>query len=139
MDDAPAISLLPPTVTIVSDTLANGMRTLVVHINPAREKVTTVNISITNSSNVSRIAVNGKTADKEDSQSYRGISFTGITASGIDVLFEMEPTRKLTFVVSDRSIGLPAIPGFNTSYPIDIIPASGGNSNTTQVSKHFEF
>ena len=139
INDAPAISLLPPTATIVSDTLANGMRTLVVHINPAREKVTSININIADSSKVRRIIINGKEGDNEAGQDYRGLTFTGITASGIDVLFELEPTRRLAIVVSDRSIGLPAIPGFNTSYPIGIIPASGGNSNTTQVSKHFEF
>ena len=115
------------------------MRTLVVHINPAREKVTSININIADSSKVRRIIINGKEGDNESGQNYRGLTFTGITASGIDVLFELEPTRRLAIVVSDRSIGLPAIPGFNTSYPIDIIPASGGNSNTTQVSKRFEF
>jgi len=139
VNDAPAIPLLPPTATIVSDTLANGMRTLVIHVNPAREKVTSVNINIADSSKVSRIIVNGKEGDKEPSQGYRGFSFTGITASGVDVLFEMEPTHKLAIVVSDRSIGLPVITGFNTTYPVDIIPASGGNSNTIQVSKRFEF
>lgn len=138
LNDAPVITLAPPTAAVISDTISDGKRNVMVHFTPGREQVTAINISIADSSNVSAISVNGKKGQKIG-DNYRGLAFTGVTAAGFDVLFEMELDKKLAITMSDRSIGLPDVPGFNTKYPPDIIPASGGNSNTTQVSKHFVF
>ena len=142
INDAPVLPLLPPLAVITQDTLVNGRRNLLIHFNASRENVKFINITISDSSRVNKVFIYGKEFVRNEAGKlfwYKNIGFSGITANGLDVNFEMEFGRKLDILLSDESIGLPVVQGFNTSYPKDIIPARGRNSNTTQVRKHFIF
>jgi len=134
--------LMPSTAVVTKDTSSGTYRTVALHINAAREKVVYVNITISDSSKVSSILIDGNryvVSGKENDPTFRSIAYTGLTSNGFDVVFEMETGKKLEILVNDRSIGLPVVPGFNTAYPNDIIPAQGTNANTIQVKKRFVF
>ncbi len=140
MSAAPVLPLMPPEAVIIKDTLENQIRKLIIHFNSSRENVTSINIALKDKCRINAVSVKGKVAKAEEDDKaaiYRNISYTGLTSNGFDVFFEIDEGKKLDMIVSDRSIGLPQIPGFNTGFPGDIIPAPGANSNTTQVGKRF--
>jgi hypothetical protein len=141
VSDAPTIPLMSPVAELINDSSKGISRIVTLHINAAREKVNYININIDDSSKVNAISINGnrQTVSGEGNTSLKSIGYTGVTNSGFDVVFEMPADKKLDIVVTDRSIGLPVIPGFNTAYPADIIPAQGTNVNTIQVKKSFSF
>ncbi|MCW3090826.1 MAG: hypothetical protein JWP81_1895 [Ferruginibacter sp.] len=142
VNDAPRLALLPSTAILVKDTLNNGNRELWIHFNEGRENVTFMDISIQEDSKVNNAFINGKgtgSIGNENPAGIRQITYAGVNSKGFDVLFQLKETKKLDIIVTDKSVGLPVIPGFNTAYPADIIPAQGNNSNTTQVRKHFSF
>ncbi len=142
MGDAPVVSLLPPSVSIIKDTLENGIRKLTLHFNSSRENASFLNISIADSNKVKIDSINQQqveTAQNGDASFFRAMTFTGVPLNGVEVVFEIGIDKKLNLIVSDRSIGLPSIPGVNTTYPEDIIPAQNSNSNTLQVRRHYVF
>jgi hypothetical protein len=142
VSDAPVLPLPPPVAVVVKDTSSNVFRTVVVHISAARENAHYININISDRNTVTGVTIDGNRhiiSGKGSNTSFKSIGYTGITSNGFDVVFEMEAGKKLQIVVSDRSIGLPVVPGFNTTYPPDIVPARGTNVNTIQVSKSFVF
>lgn len=142
VNDAPVLALMPPTAVVTKDTSSGIYRTVAVHFNAVREKVDFVSLVISDSSKVSAIIIEGSkyvVSGKENNNNFRSIAYTGITSNGFDIVFEMETGKKLDILVNDRSIGLPVVAGFNTAYPIDIIPTEGTNANTVQVKKRFEF
>ncbi len=139
---APVLSILPPSVSIVKDTLENGIRKLTLLFNSARQNASFLNISIADSNKVKIDSINKQqvdTAQNGDASFFRTLVFTGVPLNGVEVAFEMGIDKKLNIIVYDRSIGLPSIPGVNTTYPEDIIPAQNSNSNTLQVRKHYVF
>lgn len=138
MSNAPVLSLVASQAFVKQDTLVNGRRKLLLHFNAARENAYSVGIFIKDPAKVKRIAINGKEgADLKDA-GCKYINYIGVTDAGFDVLFEMENNDPLKLLIFNRSIGLPVVPGFNTSYPKDII-AGGNNSNTIQVCKSYVF
>ncbi|MEO6730895.1 MAG: M20/M25/M40 family metallo-hydrolase [Ferruginibacter sp.] len=142
INDAPVLPLLPPMAVIGKDTVENGKRKVTVDFNTLRENVVFMNIEISTGNQANAIFINGKQTKSIEPEKpcwHRGISYTGLTKEGFNVTFEMEKGKTLDIVVSDRSIGLPAIPGLLNVYPKDIIPGQGSTCNTTQVRKHFVF
>ena len=142
VSDAPVLPLTPPIAILMKDSSTSILRIVTLHFNAAREKVNYININISDSSNVTAISMDGNklaVSAEGSNTSFKSIGYTGVTSNGFDVIFEMEVGKKLDIVVNDRSIGLPIVPGFNTTYPADIIPAQGTNVNTIQVRKSFVF
>jgi hypothetical protein len=140
INDAPALSLPAPEAVIVKDTIADNNRFVTVQFKPIRQAVVGLNISIKDSSKVASVSINGKSfmAMKDGKKAYHhNVYFAGSIPGGASVLFELPADKKLDISVSDKTIGLPSIKGFDTRYPANIIPGVNFGSNTVQVRKHF--
>lgn len=136
---APVLGLTPPNAFVKQDTHENGLRKVTVHFTPTRENAYSLMVFMTDAKRVKSISIDGKKRTQVENKVFKCINYIGVTEAGFDIIFEVEQNQPLELLVCDRSIGLPAAPGFNTNYPKDIVAGQGSNSNTTQVSKTYFF
>ncbi|HEX9508962.1 MAG TPA: M28 family peptidase [Puia sp.] len=140
INDAPLLDIPAPVLSLQKDTLENGQRKVWFHCQ-ARAGVLAVQMIFSDSSPVHRIVVDGKEALATTSRTegYRVFSYKGLGKEGFDFMLEIPPASPLDLTLVDRSLGLPVVNGFNTTYPADVIPGPDYNSNTIQVVKHYRF
>ncbi|MEO6719147.1 MAG: M28 family peptidase [Ferruginibacter sp.] len=135
---APAIPLPGPMAVIKKDATDKGTRKILVHFNATRTNVVSMEIFMQDADHIQSMAIDGKKSPARDGE-VESINYEGVTSTGFDVLFNIEEGDELKLLVKDRSIGLPKVSGFDTSYPDDVVPGQGSNSNTTQVSRQYAF
>jgi hypothetical protein len=139
-DEAPLLKLPAPTLSLQKDTLENGMRKVYLHCQ-AREDALSARILFSDSCPVYTIMVDGKEWPRavDRKSEYHSFNYKGLAKEGFDLILAISPKSPLDCWLTDRSLGLPEVKGFNTAYPADIIPGPGYNSNTIQVVKHYRF
>jgi hypothetical protein len=138
----PSIGMAAPEAVLLADSASGDKRFLKVRFTATRQNVVGLSISIKDSSKVSSVNIQGKWFDAEKSNGnafHDYLRFTGDIPGGPVVVFQLPIGRKLEMTVRDRSIGLPAIQGFDSRYPVGIIPSASYSANTVQVKKDYSF
>ena len=137
---APYLDIPAPVLSLQKDTLEDGKRKIWLHCQ-AREGAIAAQILFSDSTPVHRMTIDGK--DLRDTASngagYRVLSYKGLAKEGFDFEVEVPAASQLNLMLVDRSLGLPVVNGFNTTYPANVIPGPDYNSNTVQVLKHYRF
>ena len=139
INEAPLLPLDSPTLTVLRDTIDNGVRKLTLHCRAIAGAVS-VHMDLDKKDPALNILVDGKLAAQNSGKkhAYTWLDYQGVTNEGFDVLFELEPAKPFGIDLLSRSMGLPALQGFH-GYPPGIIPGPGDNSNTTVVARHYTF
>lgn len=137
--DAPAAAATIPLASLISDAVIDGKRRLRIHFSDSAENLARIEIVVGDSAKVIILNIDGKEVTQSDDINNSSIIYQGVPANGFDVAFEMEAGKKLSLLLTGVNIGLPTLPGINTTYPPGIIPSTGINPNTTQIGKHYNF
>ncbi len=140
INEATSMPLPAPEAVMINDSMADHKRFVTIQFKATREAVVSLNISINDSSEVSCVSINGKSfmAMRDGKKAFHhNIYFGGSMPGGAAALFELPADKKLDITVSDKTIGLPALKGYDTRYPPGIIPGTDFGSNTVQVRKRF--
>lgn len=137
---APRLPLAPPTVIVLADSaLPGGGRRLRLQVRPGRPNVVSVRLSWPGRALLRRLRVAGHELPPARFQSNDQDAFLTYFAPGLaGVLLELEMAGRAPFElhVTDRSLGLPNVPGA-WPLPATLIREPGYNSFTTQVRKRF--
>jgi len=137
---APSLDMSAPVLSLQKDTLEDGKRKIWLHCQ-AREGAIAAQILFSDSTPVHALVVDGKKLPDTvgHAAGYRVLSYKGLSGKGFDFMVEVPAGASLQLMLVDRSLGLPVVNGFNTTYPADVIPGPDYNSNTIQVFKHYRF
>ena len=138
-NEAPVAELAAPTAVVTKDSIVNGQRQLSVHFASVRKDATSLTIEFKQDNQVKDVIIQGNPVELDGSLKSQLIDYRGSDENGLDVIFEFTNTAKLQMDVTDGSLGLPVFKGFDMVYPKNVIPAQGKTSNTTEVTKHFQF
>jgi peptidase M28-like protein len=135
---APTLTLAPPEVQLLESSTAGDVRTIHLRVRSARQ-ARTLRISATEGT-VLDAAINerslGKASDARWGSGGWGVDYSNAPDSGIELLLHVQGALKLS--VTDRSAGLPTVPGVNLPRrPVDSMPFQWGD--TTMVHKSFVF
>ena len=138
LGSAPTMPVAPPEAQLLDSSTAGDVRTIHLRVRSARQARTLL-IAATKGT-VLDAEVNqhslGKASDARWGSRGWGVDYSNAPDSGIELLLHVQGTLKLS--VTDRSAGLPAIPGANLPpRPADSMPIQWGD--TTMVRKSFVF
>ena len=138
---APRLPLAAPTVAVLADSALPTGRRLRLQVRPARPGVASLRVSWPSAARLRQLRVAGHDvapASFATKETYNSLSFFAPGPAG--VLLELETTGPgaCQLIVTDRSIGLPSVPGVQP-LPTGMIAAPGYNSFTAQVTKRFRF
>ena len=136
IDTASVLPLQAPSLTVQKDTLENGMRLLTLHCQPSPGAVS-ARLELDKNDTAYNIWVDGKQAARTSGNrhAWRWLDYRGVTSAGFDAMFQLDPAKPFGVNLISRSMGLPALQGFQ-GYPPGIIPGPGDFSNTTIVVRH---
>ena len=136
IDTASVLPLQAPSLIVQKDTLENGVRLLTLHCQPSPGAVS-VRLDFDKNDTAYNMWVDGKQTGQVSANrhAYRWLDYRGVTSAGFDVMFQLDPAKAFGADLISRSMGLPALQGFN-GYPPGIIPGPGDFSNTTIVVRH---
>jgi hypothetical protein len=150
VDKADFVNFSPPDVTVVSDSVTNGVRKLRLHC-MVFDSAVSAHFDLDSTCPALDIAVNGVRAENQSDHSvaasvnaqagspkYRWLDVSGMWPDGFDLLFELNPKIPFRCHAISRIMGLPAIQGFQ-GFPSNRIPGPGVFSNTTMSSKYYQF
>jgi hypothetical protein len=137
---APALQLQPPDAELLDNSMTDDVRTIQLRILSSRG-APDVRISATEGT-VLDAAVNGhslgRSSDARWSSGGWGLDYSNFPLTGIELLLHVKASGPLRLSVTDRSQGLPAIPGANLPpRPADSMSIQYGD--TTMVHKTFVF
>ena len=107
--EAPALPAAAPDVKVVSDTTANGIRTLNLRISSAR-RAPCVIVSVNEETTVRAFVLDGKRHDQHPKDGWRMRLFA-VPPEGINLVLEIEQQPNVVLRVTDFSPGLPDVPG----------------------------
>ncbi|BAY60043.1 M28A family peptidase [Calothrix brevissima NIES-22] len=143
-NQAPALSLAAPKITLLSDNTSNGTRTLNLQIISLRQG-RIVRVYLDSTVEVLEAAVNSKKIDAHINNSTNsgtlwGLHYYALPQEKIELTLTVKQSQPLKLKVVDQSDGLPEIP--NKSFhkrPNYMMPTGFGTSDSTLVSKTFTF
>ncbi len=142
--EAPAISVQPPELSVVSDVTAAGSRTVKLRLRSLR-KASLIQIAADPSVRVLSASINGARVTGGETSSSApkvrwGLLYYAPPPEGIYLTLEIDPSRALKLVLSDQSYGLPQIPGMAlTPRPDSLVPAPIPYSDSLLVTRSFSF
>ena len=137
--DAPAAPLTAPELALLEEKTQDDMRLLRLRVTSPRG-AEVVSLYPDANAKVAGLSINGKTIDPNATQGQWGLQYYGLPQQGAEVVFQIKPSQPFRIRVTDRSYGLPQIPGVALKPRPDymvISPTSPGEM--TLVSKSFSF
>ena len=140
---APVFPIAAPVAILQSDTTIGNERSITLFCKTNRPNVNSIGIDLngTTRESIVEVAINGRPMledlDEKDS-TFNSIIFYAPPPQGVQVKFVIAAKTKLDLKVFDRSMGLPNVEGL-TSFPPDVIPGPGFESNVTRVEQHYLF
>lgn len=135
VNEAPALPLPVPVITVEKDTIENNMRKLTLHCKSSRE-ATSFQLGFSGDQQpASLMRINGKSVV---SGNYSYMNYVGLDSLGAYLELEMKPGTPIDIVITDKSLGLPQLNDYQP-YAANVIPGALFNSNTTQVAKRYRF
>ena len=126
------VDTLSSVVTIQSDSVADGSRTLVLFVKPAPG---TLSAQIEMDS---ARAIHVDTVPIQSDEPFTLLTLSGDWSNGYQVRLNCATGRPFHLSITDRRPGLPEAAGFK-GYPEDVIPGTGRRNHTTAVKKSFAF
>lgn len=144
--EAPPSQLAPPSIELLGDATADGVRTLRLRVtSPRQAPVMTVymdsEVHVRGASVDGRKIDDGEPAAPSEDQPRWRLNYYGFPKQGVELTLEMDDTKPLKIWVMDQSYGLPEIPGAsNHPRPEWIKPAAWRlYSDQTLVDKSSSF
>jgi hypothetical protein len=137
-NEAPAISLSPPRLTLLSDDTNNGIRSLRLQLASTR-KAALIVASVEPDAGIVSAHVNGKRITASQDQQLR-IRYFGAGDEGIELALEVKSSNPVKIRAMDVAYGLPVAQGLNYGpRPENTIAAPQPYSDSTLVSKSSSF
>jgi Peptidase family M28 len=139
--EAPSIMLEPPLAELLENSSDGATRTIHLRITTPRH-ARTLHVGVAQAEVLSA-SVNGHDLGKPAEARWHqpghwGFDYANPPAEGIDLLLSVQVAGPVTFVLVDRSSGLPKIPGANfPPRPADSMPIHSGDQ--TMVRRSFVF
>ena len=140
---APTFPFAAPEAILQSDTTIGSERSITLFCKTNRQNVNSIGIDLngTTSESLVEVDINGRPMledlDENDS-AFKSIIFYAPPIQGVLVKFIVAAKTKLDLKIFDRSMGIPNVEGL-TSFPPDVIPGPGFESNITRVERHYLF
>jgi Peptidase family M28 len=132
---APVVELAAPAAVLLKDSTDAANRYLVVNFLPQRTGVVELQIKLSDSVKLSAVHYKNQPLEGET----KFIALPGPSMGGTTLQFTLQKTQKFLFELSDRSVGLPSLPGYPSGYPLGYIPSADGRNNETRLVKSFVF
>lgn len=107
--EAPVLPVPAPDVKVVSDTTANGIRSLNLRIKSARQAPCII-VALNEETTVRAFVLDGKRYDQNPKDGWR-MRYFAVPPEGLELVLEMEQQPNVVMRVTDFSPGLPEIPG----------------------------
>ncbi len=138
MDKAEFVNFSAPDLKVVSDTIVEGRRELLLHC-VLYDSAAGAHFDLDSNSSAFDIAINGVHVENAAGHPrYRWLDAAGLWPDGFNVQFTLDPKQPFSLSALSRIMGLPAVQGFQ-GYPLNMIPGPGEFANTTVVSKYYVF
>jgi hypothetical protein len=142
--EAPAATLAPPELTSIGEETQGDTRLIRLRVTSPRG-AEIVSLYPEAGAEVMGISVNGKTIDPKGvvtnkAQGPWGLQYYGLPQQGAEVTFQVKSSQPIKIRVTDRSYGLPQLPGLTLKPRPDYMilpPTSTGEM--TMVGKTFNF
>lgn len=132
---APALALPPATLSVLADATVGGHRRLRLLLRPGRPGVLALRLVLAGDSGQLRaLRVAGHPVPARALRAMTSINFLAPRPGGEVLELETAAPGPLRLVATTRSLGLPPVPGL-PPLPVNVVPAPGYNSFTTQVKK----
>lgn len=137
---ADALAVPGPQLTIASDKVVDGVRSIVLRVNSPRQ-APVVSIYLDTPAEVQAFAVNGRKVDSiPGGKNFWKLRYFALPEAGIELALDLKVEEPLKFRVVDQSYGLPSLPGKSMPpRPGDVLPSSIPFSDSTLVSKSYTF
>ncbi len=133
---APRLALAAPLVTVVSDGATAGGRWLRLLVRPNRAGVASLRFTLATKGLRQVQLASHPLALSDAAGPYASFSFYAPGTAGVFLDLETAAPGPISLTVTDRSLGLPQLPGLRP-LPPTFVAAPGDNSFTTQVRKRF--
>ena len=131
---APRLALAAPQVTVVSDGTVAGGRHLRLLVRPARAGVVSLRFTVA-TKGLKQVRLAGQPLALSGVPGpYTSFAFYAPGPAGVALDLQTDVPGLVKLVVTDRSLGLPAVAGLGP-LPATFVAAPGENSFTTQVRK----
>jgi hypothetical protein len=140
---APNAALAAPTATLLSDTLSDGTRTLLVQVaSPRHAGYATVLVEA--QGEIAAASLDGQPFDlsgfSQSSRQRLEFSYYGLPDKGFALTLKVSSAAPIKITVQDLSNGLPGVPGMTIKpRPADLMPAPRDWLDPTIVIKSFTF
>ena len=133
--EAPAFPIDPPSVTLQSEAMQNGIRTL--HLRLASLRQAAVISGIIEPCPGTVVEVNGKQVEASLDSGW-GIRYYGAGPEGVELVLKVNSSDPIRITIIDTTYQLPQGKGYNER-PGYLIPSQHPLSDSTLVSKSFSF
>jgi hypothetical protein len=143
--NAPAATLLPPALEVLSDTNENGVRRLKLRATSPRG-ASVLTVYVESDAEVADPAINGRLLEASNAvgqdgpKKQWGFRYYAVPPEGVEWAFTTKSTNRLTVKLIDQSYGLPGIP--NSSFaarPENSMASLAPFDDSTLASKSFAF
>jgi Peptidase family M28 len=142
--EAPPIATRGPEVALLDDQTTDDVRVTRLRItSPRGAPIISIYVDV-NTPDL-QATVDGKSIGDAtrptpvDADHRWGVIYSAVPPGGIDLVLRMKTPQPLKLTVADRSFGLPQIPQISTTYPLDAIPVPTALSDSTYVTRKFNF
>jgi len=141
---APALPLAAPSIAVINNSESDGIRTLHMRITSPRQ-ANAIAVYLDSKAEVISAMVNGRQTESRApatiGRRYRwSVQYSALPTEGVELMMQIKTTAPISLRVVDQSLGLPSMPGSSfTERPPHLIPAPGGLTDSTLVSKSFSF
>lgn len=134
--EAPALTVPAPEIKVISDTTANGIRSLSLHLTSIRQ-APLISVSLNPETKVRAFVLDGKRYDKQARNRWM-LNYLAPPAEGIELVLELEQPSNVVLRITDRSYGLPEVPGASFKpRPDYLMPASEPFNDELIVTKTY--
>ena len=137
-------SLTPPSAVLANDERDGNVRSLTMRLVSPR-KAPVVSVHVVSDADVQGFRINGRRIDPDSNAVRSGrdvrwqLHFYGLPAEGIELTLQTKPDQPLSIRVVDQSYGLPETMSRFSRRSDNLIPSPLPFSDTTLVSKLFNF
>ncbi|MGB8508070.1 MAG: M20/M25/M40 family metallo-hydrolase [Pyrinomonadaceae bacterium] len=141
--EAPVASLAPPELVLLGEESRGDSRLLRLRVTSPR-RAAIVSLYPDASTQVVGLSINGKAATLDGGatraagQAQWGLQYYDLPQEGVELTLELKPSRPVRIRVTDRSYGLPQLPGFKPR-PDYMMPSPSSPGEMTLVGKSFDF
>jgi hypothetical protein len=133
---APVLALSAPEISLLADSTIAGHRRLRLLLRPGRTGVSSLRLTIGKSTQLRLLRIAGHLVplNELNTSFLPPIDFVAPHATGEIIDMELATAAPIQVIVTNRSIGLPPVPGL-PPLPTTYVPQTGYNSFTTQVKR----